>query len=84
MVIFAFREFVMENAVYWNGRQVGIECDGRISWFSSAPSEAVAAYGNKRKQQAQAQQCGTTGDDVLAHNPSRVAHWQFEVTNFRG
>ncbi|TGP43903.1 hypothetical protein EN871_12780 [bacterium M00.F.Ca.ET.228.01.1.1] len=88
MVIFAFREFVMENAVYWNGRQVGIECDGRISWFSSAPSEAVAAYGNKRntrnKQQAQAQQCGTTGDDVLAHNLSRVAHWQFEVTNFRG
>jgi hypothetical protein len=35
----------MENAVYWNGRQVGIECDGRISWFSSAPQEAIAAYG---------------------------------------
>lgn len=35
----------MENAVYWNGRQVGIECAGRISWFSSAPQEAIAAYG---------------------------------------
>ncbi|MFM0338062.1 hypothetical protein [Paraburkholderia fungorum] len=35
----------MENAVYWNGRQVGIECAGRILWFSSAPLEAIAAYG---------------------------------------
>nr|WP_232221421.1 hypothetical protein [Burkholderia sp. WSM2232] len=65
----------MENAVYWNGRQVGIECDGRISWFSSAPPEAVAAYGNK--QQTQAQQCGTPGDDVLARNLGRVAHSRF-------
>ncbi|MFT4064807.1 hypothetical protein [Paraburkholderia sp.] len=38
----------MENAVYWNGRQVGIECDGRISWFVSAPAEAIAAYGAPR------------------------------------
>ncbi|WP_144138416.1 hypothetical protein [Paraburkholderia sp. BCC1884] len=35
----------MENAVYWKGRQVGIECAGRIMWFSSAPLEAMAAYG---------------------------------------
>ncbi|RKF49146.1 hypothetical protein [Paraburkholderia fungorum] len=34
----------MENAVYWKGRQVGIECAGRISWFPSAPQEAVLAY----------------------------------------
>lgn len=33
----------MENAVYWNGRQVGIECAGWISWFSSAPQAAIAA-----------------------------------------
>jgi hypothetical protein len=37
----------MENAVYWNGRQVGIECAGRILWFSSAPQEAIAAYGTR-------------------------------------
>lgn len=37
----------MENAVYWKGRQVGIECAGRILWFSSAPQEAVLAYGRR-------------------------------------
>lgn len=38
----------MENAVYWKGRQVGIECAGRILWFSSAPKEAVSAYGTQQ------------------------------------
>ncbi len=38
----------MENAVYWKGRQVGIECAGRILWFPSAPQEAVMAYGTER------------------------------------
>lgn len=42
----------MENAVYWKGRQVGIECAGRILWFSSAPLEAVAAYGAPKAQPA--------------------------------
>ncbi|WP_434107058.1 hypothetical protein [Paraburkholderia caffeinilytica] len=37
----------MENAVYWKGRQVGIECAGRILWFASAPQEAMLAYGKK-------------------------------------
>ncbi|RWB50935.1 MAG: hypothetical protein EOQ48_35355 [Mesorhizobium sp.] len=76
----------MENAVYWNGRQVGIECDGRILWFSSAPPEAVAAYGNRQQVQVQVQapQCSATDDDVLARNLGRVAHSQFEGTNFRG
>ncbi|RKE34636.1 hypothetical protein B0G76_0651 [Paraburkholderia sp. BL23I1N1] len=37
----------MENAVYWKGRQVGIESAGRILWFPSAPQEAVLAYGTK-------------------------------------
>jgi hypothetical protein len=40
----------MENAVYWNGRQVGIECAGRILWFASAPAQAIAAYGAPREQ----------------------------------
>ncbi|AFT86846.1 hypothetical protein LMG9964_02799 [Paraburkholderia phenoliruptrix] len=71
MVIFAFREFVMENAVYWNGRQVGIECGGRISWFSSAPPEAVAAYcGEPHNGAAQAV---TTSDAVVARNLGKVA-----------
>jgi hypothetical protein len=34
----------MENAVYWKGRQIGIECAGRLLWFSSAPPEAIVAY----------------------------------------
>jgi hypothetical protein len=42
----------MENAVYWKGRQVGIECAGRILWFSSAPQEAMAAYGMPRTDTA--------------------------------
>jgi hypothetical protein len=40
----------MENAVYWKGRQVGIECAGRILWFSSAPQEAVVAYSTERAE----------------------------------
>lgn len=34
----------METAVYWDGRQVGIEANGRILWFPSAPREAIEAY----------------------------------------
>lgn len=34
----------MENAIYWQGRQVGIECDGGILWFPSAPKEAIDMY----------------------------------------
>ncbi|MGF6773307.1 hypothetical protein P3T18_005812 [Paraburkholderia sp. GAS199] len=52
----------MENAVYWNGRQVGIECAGRISWFSSAPQEAIAAYGAPQAK-SEARE-----DTVVAHN----------------
>lgn len=40
------RSLTMENAIYWHGRQVGIEINGRITWFPSAPREAVDAYGH--------------------------------------
>jgi hypothetical protein len=52
----------MENAVYWNGRQVGIEAAGRVLWFSSAPQEAIAAYGAPRGELA------VTEDSVVARN----------------
>ncbi|OAJ57521.1 hypothetical protein A6V36_04405 [Paraburkholderia ginsengiterrae] len=52
----------MENAVYWKGRQVGIECAGRISWFTSAPQEAVAAYGAQHTESVRAE------DSVAARN----------------
>ncbi|SMG17417.1 hypothetical protein [Paraburkholderia susongensis] len=52
----------MENAVYWNGHQVGIECAGRISWFVSAPADAIAAYGTPHKERVAA------GDSVVARN----------------
>ena len=52
----------MENAVYWNGRQVGIEAAGRVLWFSSAPQEAIAAYGAPRVEQA------VIEDAVVARN----------------
>lgn len=46
----------MENAVYWKGRQVGIECAGRISWFTSAPREAVVAYGTQPSEPVSVEQ----------------------------
>jgi hypothetical protein len=66
----------MENAVYWNGRQVGIECDGRILWFSSAPQEAVAAYGIQQAEPARVE------DSVVARNLGVTA--QFDRLDFRG
>ncbi|MEM5456779.1 MULTISPECIES: hypothetical protein [Paraburkholderia] len=66
----------MENAVYWKGRQVGIECDGRILWFSSAPQEAVAAYGTQQAEPARAE------DSVVARNLGVTA--QFDRLDFRG
>jgi len=52
----------MENAVYWNGRQVGIECAGTISWFVSAPAQAIAAYGRPRAEPAARE------DSIVARN----------------
>ncbi|WP_233850915.1 hypothetical protein [Paraburkholderia sp. HD33-4] len=52
----------MENAVYWNGRQVGIECAGKILWFASAPAQAIAAYGAPHQQPA------APADTVVARN----------------
>ncbi|PRY03765.1 hypothetical protein [Paraburkholderia sp. BL25I1N1] len=66
----------MENAVYWKGRQVGIECDGRILWFSSAPQEAVAAYGAQRPEPARVE------NSVVARNLGVTA--QFDRPGFRG
>jgi hypothetical protein len=34
----------MENAIYWQGKQVGIESNWQILWFTGAPKEAIAAY----------------------------------------
>ncbi|MEM5423001.1 hypothetical protein [Paraburkholderia ferrariae] len=33
----------MENAVYWKGKQVGIEVAGRITWFPSTRPETIEA-----------------------------------------
>jgi len=33
----------MENLIYWQGIAVGIDCGSYISWFSSAPGEAIQA-----------------------------------------
>lgn len=59
----------MENAVYWNGRQVGIECAGRILWFSSASQEAVVAYGTRRTETA------IVEDSVVARNLSMTGQY---------
>jgi hypothetical protein len=58
---------MVENAVYWKGRQVGIECAGRISWFSSAPPEAVAAYAEPQAKPL------VTEDSVVARNLMRTS-----------
>jgi hypothetical protein len=33
----------MENLIYWHGVAVGIDCGKYVSWFSSAPKEAIEA-----------------------------------------
>jgi len=33
----------MENLIYWKGIAVGIESGSQITWFPSAPKEAIAA-----------------------------------------
>ena len=44
----------MENAVYWNGVQVGIEVDGRIFWYASTPQAAIDAYSGRGDDKPQA------------------------------
>jgi len=64
----------MENAVYWQGRQVGIECAGRISWFPSAPQEAILAYDTKPAENV------NVVDAVVACNlavTARCDRWDF-------
>lgn len=31
----------MENLVYWQGKAVGIEVNGKVLFFTGAPAEAV-------------------------------------------
>ncbi|MFM0715953.1 hypothetical protein PQQ73_06405 [Paraburkholderia strydomiana] len=66
----------MENAVYWKGREVGIECAGRILWFASAPREAIAAYGKPQEEPAAAK------DSVVARN--LVMALPYGKSHFRG
>lgn len=35
----------MENTIYYKGVAVGIEVNGRILWYPSAPKEAIELYG---------------------------------------
>lgn len=37
----------MENLIYWNGIAVGMDCGAYISWFPSAPKEAIDALSQK-------------------------------------
>lgn len=36
----------MENLIYWKGVAIGIDCGIYISWFTSAPLEAIQALTN--------------------------------------
>jgi hypothetical protein len=36
-----------ENIVYWQGLPVGIEANGRITWFPSATREAIEALSRR-------------------------------------
>lgn len=33
----------MENAIYWQGKQVGIEICGKFYFYAGTPSEAIYA-----------------------------------------
>jgi hypothetical protein len=59
----------MENTIYWHDRQVGIECAGRISWFPSAPTEAIEEY----ELHAHAEVTAVTVDGDKAATIPRVA-----------
>jgi hypothetical protein len=37
----------MENLIYWQGVAVGIDCGTYVSWFPSAPKEAIDALTQK-------------------------------------
>ena len=41
----------MENLIYWQGVAVGMDCGDYISWFSSAPREAIEAMSKPTKQE---------------------------------
>lgn len=72
MWISPFKEVAMENAVYWQGRQVGIECAGRIGWFSSAPQEAIAAYSAPESKRV-----AVAGEDgVVARNLTMTSGYE--------
>lgn len=45
--MFNFVESTGENIVYWEGVPIGIECGDHITWFPSAPPEAIAALSKK-------------------------------------
>jgi hypothetical protein len=60
----------MENAIYWQGRQVGIECAGQILWFSSAPQPAIEAYGPQARVELQTRPLGAD----IARNLLKVAN----------
>ena len=60
----------MENTIYWHDRQVGIECAGRISWFPSAPTEAIEEY----EQHAHAEVKAVTVDSDKTASILRVAN----------
>jgi hypothetical protein len=32
---------MMENIIYWNGVAVDMDCGSYVSWFPSAPKEAI-------------------------------------------
>jgi hypothetical protein len=34
----------MENLIYWQNVAVGIDCGAYVSWFPSAPREAIDAW----------------------------------------
>ena len=42
-----FPDSAGENIVYWNGVPVGIESGRYITWFSSAPKEAIEELSKK-------------------------------------
>lgn len=37
------KDITLENIIYWKGVAVGMDCGSYISWFPSAPLEAIEA-----------------------------------------
>lgn len=66
---------MIENVIYWQGIAVGIDCGDYISWFPSAPKEAISELTHKDKKMSDF--------DGINNPPERWANISQRITTTR-